>query len=49
VPYSVAASRGKIQDRILSSLCDPIERIEDLDWKKANDLIHRELTPLGEI
>lgn len=49
VPYSVAASRGKIQDRILSTLCDPIERIEDLDWKKANDLIHRELTPLGEI
>lgn len=49
VPYSVAASRGKIQDRILSTLCDPIERIEDLDWKKANELIHRELTPLGEI
>jgi kynurenine 3-monooxygenase len=48
VPYSVAASRGRIQDRILAELCDPIERIEDLDWRKADTLIHRELTPLQE-
>jgi kynurenine 3-monooxygenase len=48
VPYSVAASRGQVQDRILAELCDPIERIEDLDWHKAHELIHRELTPLGE-
>jgi kynurenine 3-monooxygenase len=49
VPYSVAASRGQVQDRILAELCDPIERIEDIDWHKAHELIHRELTPLGEI
>jgi kynurenine 3-monooxygenase len=46
LPYSVALSRGKIQDRLLAELCDPISRIEDLDWKKADNLIHRELTPL---
>jgi hypothetical protein len=44
----VAASRGWIQDRILSELCDPIQRIEDLDWRKADELIHRELAPLVE-
>jgi len=46
VPYSVALSRGKIQDRLLAELCDSIARIEDLDWKKADSLIHRDLTPL---
>jgi len=46
VPYSVAFSRGKIQDRLLAELCDPIARIADLDWKKADHLIHRDLTPL---
>jgi kynurenine 3-monooxygenase len=46
VPYSVALSRGKIQDRLLAELCDSIARIEDLDWKKADHLIHRDLIPL---
>jgi kynurenine 3-monooxygenase len=46
VPYSVAFSRGKIQDRLLAELCDPISRIEDLDWKKADHLIHRDLIPM---
>jgi kynurenine 3-monooxygenase len=46
VPYSVAFSRGKIQDRLLAELCDSISRIEDLDWKKADHLIHRDLIPL---
>jgi kynurenine 3-monooxygenase len=46
VPYSVALSRGKIQDRLLRELCDPIARIEDLDWKKADHLIHRDLIPM---
>jgi kynurenine 3-monooxygenase len=46
VPYSVAFSRGKIQDRLLAELCDSISRIEDLDWKKADHLIHRDLSPL---
>jgi kynurenine 3-monooxygenase len=46
VPYSVALLRGKIQDRLLEELCDSIARIEDLDWEKADHLIHRDLTPL---
>jgi kynurenine 3-monooxygenase len=46
VPYSVALSRGKIQDRLLAELCDPIARIEDLDWEKADHLIHRDLIPM---
>jgi kynurenine 3-monooxygenase len=45
-PYSVALSRGKIQDRLLAELCDPIARIEDLDWKRADHLIHRDLAPM---
>jgi kynurenine 3-monooxygenase len=46
VPYSVALSRGKIQDRLLAELCDPIASIEDLDWKKADYLIRRDLIPM---
>ncbi len=49
VPYSVAAARGRIQDRILSELCDPITRIEELDYQRAAELIRRELTPLEEV
>jgi kynurenine 3-monooxygenase len=47
IPYSLAESRGQIQDRMLTELCNSIERIEDIDWKKAETLIQRDLTPLG--
>jgi kynurenine 3-monooxygenase len=46
LPYAVALARGKIQDRILAELCDAIERIDDLDWGKADELIRRELSLL---
>jgi kynurenine 3-monooxygenase len=46
IPYSVAMQRGAVQDRILSELCDSIHGLEDLDWKKADRLIQRDLTPL---
>jgi kynurenine 3-monooxygenase len=46
IPYSVAMTRGAIQDRILAELTDSIDRIEDLDWKTADTLIRRDLTPL---
>jgi len=49
VPYSIALSRGLIQDRMLSELCDPIERVEDLDWGLAERLIRRDLTPLEQV
>jgi kynurenine 3-monooxygenase len=39
LPYSVALSRGKIQDRILAELCAAIDHLEDLDWEKADALI----------
>jgi hypothetical protein len=31
---------------MLAELCDPIERIEELDWNKADHMIRAELTPL---
>jgi len=46
LPYSVALSRGKIQDRILTELCGSIDRVEDLDWEKADLLIKKELRDL---
>jgi len=46
VPYATALRRGQVQDRMLAELCDPIERVEELDWSKADRLIRRELTPL---
>jgi kynurenine 3-monooxygenase len=46
VPYATALKRGQVQDRLLSELCDPIERVEDLDWSKAEKLIRSEMTPL---
>jgi kynurenine 3-monooxygenase len=49
IPYSIALSRGMIQDRMLSELCDPIERVEDLDWDLADRLIQRDLTPLEQV
>ncbi len=48
-PYSVAAARGAIQDRMLGELCDSVQRIEDLDWSKAEILVQRELTPLAGV
>ena len=49
IPYSVAHARGKIQDRLLTALCNSVSRIEDLDWQKAETLIHRNLTPLEDL
>jgi kynurenine 3-monooxygenase len=46
IPYSVALARGEVQDRMLAELCESIQRVEDLDWEKADRLIHRDLTPL---
>jgi kynurenine 3-monooxygenase len=46
IPYAIALRRGQIQDRLLAGLCNGIRRVEDLDWSKADKLIHEELTPL---
>jgi kynurenine 3-monooxygenase len=45
-PYAVAAARGAIQDQMLGELCDSVQRVEDIDWRRAETLVHRELTPL---
>jgi kynurenine 3-monooxygenase len=46
IPYSLALARGAVQDRMLSELCASISRVEDLDWDKADRMIHHDLTPL---
>jgi kynurenine 3-monooxygenase len=46
IPYATALKRGQAQDRMLTELCDRIDRTEDLDWNRADQLIRRELTPL---
>jgi kynurenine 3-monooxygenase len=46
IPYSVALARGGLQDRMLTELCEHIDRVEDLDWNRADQLIRRDLTPL---
>jgi kynurenine 3-monooxygenase len=46
VPYVIALKRGEMQDLMLTELCARIDRIEDLDWSKADRLIRDELTPL---
>ncbi len=46
IPYSVALTRGVIQERMLAELCENIDHLENLDWNKADRLICRDLTPL---
>ena len=40
------AERGQVQDRMSNELCEVIERIEDLDWNKADRLVRVNWTPL---
>jgi kynurenine 3-monooxygenase len=46
IPYATALRRGQVQDVMLTELCNGVNRLEDLDWGKADKLIRRELTPL---
>jgi kynurenine 3-monooxygenase len=46
IPYSTALKRGRIQDAMLAELCQGIDRVENLDWAKADQLIRGRLTPL---
>jgi len=46
VPYATALKRGQAQDRILTALCNGIDRVNELDWPKANKMIYEQLTPL---
>ena len=49
VPYSVALSRGKIQDRLLAELCDSVSSDRGSRLEKGGSLIHRDLTPLEDL
>jgi kynurenine 3-monooxygenase len=49
LPYSVAKSRGGVQDQILAQLCEGISSVEEIDWSLAEQLIREELTPIGEL
>jgi kynurenine 3-monooxygenase len=49
IPYSLALSRGLIQDAMLAELCGSIDRVEDLDWARAESMIHNRLTPLEQL
>jgi kynurenine 3-monooxygenase len=46
IPYATALRRGQVQDLMLTELCDRIDRMEELDWSKADRLIRSGLTPL---
>lgn len=46
IPYATALRRGQVQDRVLTELCESMDRVDDLDWNKADRLIRSELTPL---
>lgn len=46
VPYATALARGIAQDGMLTELCEGIDRIEDLDWNRADRLVRSQLTPL---
>ena len=46
IPYATALSRGQVQDLMLTELCDGINRIEELDWSKADRLSRSELALL---
>lgn len=47
IPYALGLERGKVQDRILSELCDGIKQVEDVDWQKGEQLIHTQLGTLN--
>lgn len=46
VPYSVAMARGVVQEKLLAELCEGIDRVEDVDWKRAERMIRSELMVL---
>jgi kynurenine 3-monooxygenase len=46
IPYSVALERGRIQAEILHQLSEGIDSIEQLDIKKASELIKEHLHKL---
>ena len=46
IPYATAKRRGEIQDRILTDLCHRLNSVDELNWRKADELISAEVSPL---
>jgi len=46
LPYSEAHRRGVVQDEIMETLLDDAERVEDVDFDRAQPLIRERLEPL---
>ncbi|HEX6824114.1 MAG TPA: NAD(P)/FAD-dependent oxidoreductase [Candidatus Sulfotelmatobacter sp.] len=46
VPYATAKRRGEIQDRILTDLCAGLNSVDELNWRRADELITAEVSPL---
>jgi len=46
VPYRIALDAGKQQDKILAELCAGINKPEEVDLKRAGELIKKEIAPL---
>lgn len=46
LPYSVAMARGRMQDRILNTLCAGLTDPGEVDWEKARTLIMHDLEPI---
>jgi kynurenine 3-monooxygenase len=46
IPYATAKRRGEIQDRILTDLCAGLNSVDELNWRKADELISAEVSPL---
>lgn len=43
IPYSIAQSRGEVQQSIIEELCEKINDVQDIEWKIANNLIKEKL------
>ena len=46
IPYATAKRRGEVQDRILTDLCTGLNSVDELNWRKADELITAEVSPL---
>ncbi len=46
IPYQTAFERGRIQQALLDELCAGIERIEQVDWDRATQLVRARLQRL---
>lgn len=46
LPYSVALERGKIQEQILNELSENKSNIDEIDWKKGEELVEKLLVKI---